>query len=133
MSFSDAELLAFLDEALPADRSSELEAALREDESLRERLVQARGRETAGLHSVGAIWRRNRLSCPIRAELGQVLLGALSEAEESYLQFHLETVGCRYCQANLADLRQEAQQEQAGAERQRRQHYFQTSAGYLKR
>ena len=61
-----------------------------------------------------------------------MLLGALSEAEESYLQFHLETIGCRYCQANLADLSQEAEQEQSNAQQKRRQHYFQTSAGYLK-
>ena len=59
--FTDAELTAFLDEALPPGRCSELEQELRTDKELRERLIRVRGIETAGLHSIGAIWRRARL------------------------------------------------------------------------
>ena len=84
MNFTDAELAAFLDEALPPARCAELEHALRTDTQLRERLVQVRGRETAGLHTIGAIWRRSRLSCPDRAELGQLLLGTLSSEQVGY-------------------------------------------------
>ena len=47
--FTDAELVAFLDEALPDDRTTDLEQALRTDEPLRQRLIQLRGQETAGL------------------------------------------------------------------------------------
>lgn len=128
--FTDAELAAFLDEALPASRCAELEHELRSNADLRNRLVEVRGRETAGLHTIGAIWRRARLSCPTRSELGQYILGTLDEGAADYIRFHLERIGCRYCQANLADLQADAQSD---APAQRRQRYFQTSAGYLKR
>ena len=127
--FSDAELAAFLDEALSAERSAELEIRLREDSSLRDRLVVVRGRETAGLHTLGAIWRRGRLSCPSRETLGEYLLGTLSDEEANYIRFHLEVVGCRYCQANLADLQAAVANQES---QPRRQKYFQTSAGYLR-
>ena len=130
--FTDAELAAFLDEALPANRSSQIEHHLRTDLQLRRRLVEVRGRETAGLHTIGAIWRRSRLSCPPRSELGQYLLGTLAPEPADYIRFHLTTVGCRYCQANLADLEAAAQPEPELTQR-RSQRYFQTSAGYLKR
>lgn len=128
--FSDAELVAFLDEALNEERSTELESQLRSDETLRGRLIAVRGRENAGLHTLGAIWRRNRLSCPAREQLGQFLLGTLDSDTTDYIRFHIDTVGCRYCGANLSDL-------QAAADRRsqtvRRRKYFQTSAGYLKK
>ena len=132
MNFSDAELAAFLDEALSPERCAALEQALREDDGLRDRLIQVRGRESAGLHTVGAIWRRSRLSCPDRTELGSFLLGALDEEQAEYIRFHIDEIGCRYCQANLDDLKAAAAE---GGEQptKRRQRYFQTSAGYLKK
>lgn len=129
--FTNAELAAFLDEALPACRCAELEHELRSNAQLRNRLIEVRGRETAGLHTIGAIWRRARLSCPTRAELGQYILGTLDSGASDYIRFHLERIGCRYCQANLADLQADAQADEAPAQRRRR--YFQTSAGYLKK
>ncbi|MGI9472952.1 MAG: hypothetical protein ACR2NZ_15535 [Rubripirellula sp.] len=128
--FSDAELNAFLDEALPPGRCSELEHELRTNADLRNRLIDVRGRETAGLHTLGAIWRRGRLSCPTRSELGQYVLGTLESEASDYIRFHLESIGCRYCQANLADLESAAQ---ASEPSKRRKRYFQTSAGYLKK
>lgn len=128
--FSDAELVAFLDEALSDQRSTELESALRDDEELRQRLVTVRGREAAGLHTLGAIWRRSRLSCPSREELGQFLLELLDEPQADYIEFHLQTVQCRYCNANLEDLRSAAESSEPT---RRRQKYFQTSAGYLRK
>lgn len=130
-AFTDAELAAFLDEALPAGRCSQLEHELRSNAELRNRLVDVRGRETAGLHTIGAIWRRARLSCPSRSELGQYILGTLAADPADYIRFHLDTIGCRYCQANLADL--EAASQADDQPTQRRQRYFQTSAGYLKK
>lgn len=129
--FTDAELAAFLDEALPAGRCSQLEHALRTDSELRGRLVEVRGRETAGLHTVGGIWRRARLSCPDRNELGQMLLGTLDEDAADYIRFHLDTIGCRYCAANLDDLTESSRPDPAPTRRRTR--YFQTSAGYLNR
>ncbi|MGB7328275.1 MAG: hypothetical protein WBD31_25590 [Rubripirellula sp.] len=131
MSFyTDAELAAFLDEALPANRSSLLEQDLRNNTELRNRLIEVRGREAAGLHTIGGIWRRSRLSCPTRDEMGQHLLGALEAEHSDYIRFHIETVGCRYCAANLADLQAAAAPDDQPAGRRKR--YFETSAGYLK-
>ena len=129
--FSDAELSAFLDEALPPARCAQLEHELRSNKQLRQRLIEVPGRESAGLHTLGAIWRRNRLSCPDRAELGQFVLGTLEAEQRNYIQFHLQKIGCRYCQANLADIEPtDKTPEQATTRRTR---YFQTSAGYLKK
>ncbi len=129
--FTDAELAAFLEEALPAGRCSELEHELRSSTQLRNRLIEVRGRETAGLHTIGAIWRRARLSCPSRTELGQYVLGTLQQELSDYISFHLDQIGCRYCQANLADLQAAAQAENQPSKRRTR--YFETSAGYLKK
>ncbi len=128
-SFTDAELAAFLDEALSPDRSSQLEQQLRDDTELRNRLIQVRGRFAAGLHTIGAIWRRSRISCPDRSDLGQFVLGTLPSEHAQYIEFHLNEIGCRYCQANLEDLKTASQQ--SDQDTQRRKRYFQTSAGYL--
>ncbi|QDT02311.1 hypothetical protein K227x_06870 [Rubripirellula lacrimiformis] len=128
--YSDAELAAFLDEALPAGVSSQLEHDLRSSAELRNRLIEVRGRETAGLHSIGGIWRRGRLSCPTRSEMGDYLLGTLDPEPADYIRFHIETVGCRYCQANLADMQAAAKPDDQPTRRRTR--YFETSAGYLK-
>ena len=129
--FTDAELTAFLDEALAPGRCAELEHQLRTDVGLRNRLIEVRGRETAGLHTLGAIWRRNRLSCPSRSDLGEFLLGTLDQAQADYIRFHIDQVGCRYCDASANDLKELSKRNELPAKR--RQRYFQTSAGYLKK
>ncbi len=129
--FTDAELSAFLEEALPPARSAQLEHQLRSDTNLRQRLIEVRGRDNAGLHTIGSIWRRHRLSCPSRAELGQFLLEALEDEAADYVRFHIDSIGCRYCQANLADLQDSA--ADVSQPQIRRQRYFQTSAGLLRR
>jgi hypothetical protein len=126
-----AELEAYLDEALPAGRMAEIESCLRADAKLLDSLRTTSGRRDAGVHSLGEIWRRHRLSCPSRDELGSFLLGVLAPEQERHLTLHLETVGCRYCQSNLEDLRSR-QAEAAEVSTARRKRYFQSSAGYLK-
>jgi hypothetical protein len=135
MEPTDAQLSAYLEEALPADQLASIERRLREDEALRQRLAAVIGREDAGLHSVGVIWRRRRLSCPDRNQLSQHLLHVLDEDESAYIEFHIKEVGCRYCAANLEDLQQaQSQATQSGKEpAARRQRYFQTSAGHLRK
>lgn len=129
--WSDADLLAFLDESLSPEGMATIEEACRSDQSLLKRLAMVRGREDAGLHTIGAIWRRHRLSCPDRRQLGQYLLNVLDEPTNDYIRFHVERIGCRRCQANLVDL--QAQQDDAVDSTQaRRTRYFQTSAGYLR-
>jgi len=131
-SFSQAELEAYLDEALPAEEMARIEKTLRSDTQLLHRLAEVVARRNAGIHSVGAIWRRHRLSCPTREQLGSFLLGALPEPVAEYIQFHLELVGCRYCRANLTDL-ERSQSEPADKVHRRRRRYFQSSAGHLRR
>jgi hypothetical protein len=132
-NFSTVELEAFLDEGLPAARMAEIEDALRAGgEELRRRLADINGRRDAGVHGLGEIWRRHRLSCPTREQLGSYLLGVLPKDHADYVKFHLEEVECRFCAANVADLH--AQQSAAEAEVSiRRRRYFQSSAGYLRK
>jgi anti-sigma factor RsiW len=129
MSFTPAELEAYLDEALPAEWAAAVEDALRRDATLLNQLAAINARRDAGVHSLGEIWRRARLSCPNRQQLANYLLGILPDGEAHYIRFHLTTVGCRYCQANVADL--EAQARGAEPVQPRRQKYFQSSAGRL--
>ncbi len=128
--YTDNQLLAFLDESLPAEQAAALESRLRSDPELLSRLSDLRSREEAGVHSLGAIWRRFRLSCPTREQWGQWLLGVLDEPTSQYFEFHLKRVGCRYCAANLEDLKRQA----ADVDRdrpQRRRRFFQTSVGRM--
>jgi hypothetical protein len=129
--FSQTQLEAYLDEALPPGEMAAVEDALRADKELGRDLASINQRRDAGVHSLGEIWRRHRVSCPSRDQLGSFLLGALADDELGFVKFHLETFGCRYCQANLEDL--QAQVAGKAEETQgRRRKYFQSSAGYLK-
>jgi hypothetical protein len=130
--FSNSELEAYLDEALPTERMAAIEEALRSSDELQKRLTAVNGRRDAGVHSLGEIWRRHRLSCPSRQQLGSHLLGVLSGEEAEYIRFHIETIGCRYCTASVNDLK--SQQSAAESETaHRRQKYFQSSVGHLRK
>src|SRR5262245_14685019 len=131
--FSNSDLEAFLDESLPAERMAAIEEALRHSDELQKRLASVNGRRDAGVHSLGEIWRRHRLSCPSREQLGSFLLGVLSRESADYVEFHLETVQCRLCAANVADLRALQAAAEVDATTKRRHRYFQSSAGYLHR
>lgn len=138
-AYSDEQLRAFLEEGLAADVMSRIEIQLRSDAKLCQRVIQLAGEREAGVHSLGEIWRRHRLSCPSRQQLGGYLLGSLDEEWMDYIRFHLETVACRVCQANFSDLSAEQAQLQAATQRAdearsaRRRKYFQSSAGFLRR
>lgn len=131
--FSHSELEAYLDEALPVERMAEVEEALRCDEGLRERLKATIGRRDAGVHTLGGIWRRHRLSCPARIDLGSYLLGALTADHEDYVRFHLEVLGCRVCRASVVDLESAHEAADVAATQGRRKKYFQSSVGHLPR
>lgn len=131
MSINDTDLEAYLDEALPPEEMARIETAARGDTELLARLVAINSRRDAGSHTLAEIWRRHRLSCPTRAELGSYLLDVLPATEAEYMKFHLTEVGCRYCTANWNDLVNQ-QAEAAESAATRRKKYFQSSAGYLK-
>lgn len=127
--WTDQELTSWLDERLSAERMAELEQQLRSDDSLKIRLSQLIQHRDQGGHTVGEIWHRGRLSCPTRSELGGYLLGTLSADVAAYLEFHLLTIGCRLCQANLEDLQEHSESSNDSTVRRRR--FFESSAGYL--
>ncbi|MCA9163805.1 MAG: hypothetical protein KDA59_03565 [Planctomycetales bacterium] len=129
--YSNSELEAYLDEGLEPQAMAELERALRGEPDLLHRLAEINRRRDAGVHTLGEIWRRHRLSCPSREQMGSFLLGALHGDAEDYIRFHLETIGCRYCLANIADL-ERRQKEESTTTTARRSRYFQSSAGYLR-
>lgn len=131
--FTTADLEAYLDESLSVSRLAAVEEALRSEPKLVAQLATIAGRRDAGLHSLGAIWRRQRITCPSREQLGSFLLGVLNADHEAYLNFHLDTVGCRYCNASLADLREQDAAADREASDSRRHRYFQSSAGLLER
>jgi hypothetical protein len=95
----------FVEDDLPDAEKALVEKAVRRDPTLAALLKDVRDELDRGEHSVGAIWRRERLSCPNREQLGQYLLGAAPPDLGDYIEFHLETVGCPYCMANLDDLK----------------------------
>lgn len=130
--YCSSELEAYLDEALPVEEMTAIEEALRNDPELGRRLAAINRRRDAGIHSLGEIWRRIRLTCPTREQLGSYLLEILDDGEADYITFHLETIKCRLCRANLDDLKAQQADQQPAAEARRRK-YFQSSAGYLKR
>jgi len=131
-NFTHAELEAYLDEALAPAEMAEIESQLKTDVQLGRELAAINARRDAGVHTLGEIWRRQRISCPTREQLGSFLLGALAPEQADYIAFHIEKAGCRYCRANHDDLK--AQQEEANdAVATRRKKYFQSSAGFLRK
>jgi hypothetical protein len=125
-------LRAYLDDALTDAETARVERALRDSDGLRGQLSMVLQERDRGEHTVGAVWRRHRLSCPTREQLGSFLLQALEPGCQDYVEFHLKTVGCPFCQANLADL-QTRQAEAAPQVQKRRRRFFQSSAGLLQK
>jgi anti-sigma factor RsiW len=128
--YHDCDLEAYLDEGLAPEEMARIEQALRSDPALVRQLASIHARRDAGVHSLGAIWRRHRLTCFTREQLGSYLLGTLDDETAKAVRFHIETVACRYCAANLADLK-EQQIERREVTQARRSRYFQSSAGHL--
>jgi hypothetical protein len=125
----DLELLAFLDELLPGPRAVEIETQLRTSAALQQRAAQLLRRRDQGGHTLGEIWRRQRLTCPTRGELSDYLMGVAESGFASYIEFHIHEIGCAPCEANLADLRKA---DAAPSDRkQREKKFYDSSAGRL--
>ena len=132
MTYSQAQLEAYLDEDLDAGMMSNIEVALREDTQLLNSLSTILSQRESGVHSVGSVWRRASITCPRRETIADGLLGILDDDYKDYIHFHINEVGCRLCQAHLDDLtaQQEVNQELSSSRRKR---YFESTAGYLKK
>jgi RNA polymerase sigma factor (sigma-70 family) len=75
------------------------------------------------------VWEEYRPSCPKRSTLGGYVLGTLDAPWAGYVKFHTQTLGCRFCNANLDDLRRETTQA-CDAVRER---VMQSTVGFFRR
>jgi hypothetical protein len=129
---TDQELADFLEDSLDPIRTATLEKLIRNSPELQERLDRIRIRFDGGEHSLGAVWQRDRLSCPTRDELSAYLNQILDPAPADYLKFHLEVIACPFCLANLEDL-QARNAEQTEKNRIRQSRILESSAGLLQK
>jgi hypothetical protein len=131
MMIDDDQLRAYLADNLSPPEMARIEKALRDSAELRDRLERVRrDRSDPALHTLGAIWRRTRVTCQSRETLGSYLLDVLEPDLTAYITFHLDLVECPFCRANLDDLKRKAGQvpEQS---RDRRRRIFDSSRGLL--
>lgn len=76
------------------------------------------------------IWQSQRLSCPKRTTIGGFVLGTLDRDWQAYVDFHLNTLGCHFCRANLEDLRPQTTDEVPSVLRTR---IMESTVGFFKR
>jgi RNA polymerase sigma factor (sigma-70 family) len=76
------------------------------------------------------IWKLQRFSCPKRSTIGAYLLGTLDDEWRQYVDFHVNTVGCRFCRANLDDLQTQNAKSQSKRLRAR---IMESTAGFLQK
>ena len=76
------------------------------------------------------VWEDHRPSCPKRSTIGGYHLNTLDPGWHSYVDFHLNKLGCRFCLANLHDLK--ASDDKAQLDRMR-QRIMQSTVGFLKK
>jgi RNA polymerase sigma factor (sigma-70 family) len=83
----------------------------------------------AGDSILTRVWEELRPTCPKRSTLGRMLLRTLDAPWRDYVEFHVNQLGCRFCQANLEDLRRES----AATPSTMREKIFQSTVGFLKK
>lgn len=131
---TDEELLAYADELLVPEVAAQVENQLRTQPALREHLHQLLAARDQGNLSIGDLWRHHRLSCPTRTQLGLHFVNALHGDLANYITFHINEVGCVYCQAELDEMQESLHDaNQSHSEQQRRDFLFASSAGLLKK
>ena len=131
-AIDDETLRAYLADTLAPGDLARVEKALRDSAELRARLEDVRqNRGDAHLHTLGAIWRRGRLTCPSRQQLGSFLLDALDPELADYIRFHLDVVECPFCRANLEDLEAQSKAPAAAKASKSRQHRILQSSQHL--
>ncbi len=76
------------------------------------------------------LWEYHRFSCPKRNTIGAYMLGTLEPDWHQYVDFHLNTLGCRFCRANLDDLQSQSHQTRQEAFQAR---IMESTVGFLSR
>ena len=130
MSKPPARLEAYLDEACPRRKWRGSSTPCATNPEYIDELASINARRNAGMHTLGEIWRRHRLSCPSRRAVGQLSARRPARRRGRPRAFHVETIGCRLCRASLTGLGNREKEAPQEVETRRRK-YFQSSAGYL--
>jgi RNA polymerase sigma factor (sigma-70 family) len=73
------------------------------------------------------VWESLRPTCPKRSTLGRFLLQTLESPWREHVDFHLNQLGCRFCQANVEDLRRESANDASPM----RARIFQSTVGFM--
>jgi anti-sigma factor RsiW len=121
----------YLHDALPPERAAAVEKAVRDQPALVALVAQVRSETDRGEHSVGAVWWRERLTCPTREQLSMFQEDILDADYAAYVVGHVKLVGCHVCQATLDDLRQ-LRDEAVAPRTVRRKRIVDSSAGLLR-
>lgn len=79
---------------------------------------------------LGQVWQQYRPSCPKRNTIGAFLLETLEPDWRDYVDFHLNVLGCPFCQANFQDLHE---QNQAKSSQQLQQRILESTVGFLQK
>ena len=74
------------------------------------------------------VWESERPSCPKRSTLGKFTLGILPPPWTDYVAFHVQTLGCSFCNANLDELNSNSSLGKADGTRDR---LFQSTIGFF--
>lgn len=92
------------------------------------RLDEELGEGDASASLLTEVWEDQRLTCPKRSTIGRHLLGTLEEPWKGYVDFHVNTLGCTFCRANVEDL----QKQTAEAPRQLYDRVLQSTIGFFR-
>ncbi len=77
-----------------------------------------------------SVWESQRPSCPKRTTLGKFTLGLLPPNWDTFVDFHVNTLGCTFCTANLAELDSATTQSY---EKNTQDRLFTSTVGFLTR
>jgi hypothetical protein len=102
--FSDARLLAYVEERLSIADTIRLEKSLDADEQLKTDLCRVSGQHVTGELTLAAIWRDFQVGCLNHEQLAAYVRHQLGGGLADYVRFHIDEVGCRVCEARLDEL-----------------------------
>jgi len=74
------------------------------------------------------IWENRRPSCPKRSTVGGYVLDTLDDPWRSYIDFHINQLGCSFCRANLEDLQEQTRHDAVAL----RHRILQSTVGFFK-
>jgi RNA polymerase sigma factor (sigma-70 family) len=75
------------------------------------------------------IWEDERPSCPKRSTVGGFVLHTLDDPWQSYVDFHINRLGCPFCRANLDDLQEQSRKDPAPL----RHRILQSTVGFFRK